>query len=126
MEGAVPLSIAFSPKSPLLAAAGVDGAAHLYDLADGAEVARLPVAGAAQVSGLRFSPDGALLRLRAEGSTSALGGVRFLRIGDPAQLSSPQDELHDVLVDHGVLLDGSQIVPLDPPVIAVSAPRPAP
>jgi WD40 repeat protein/tRNA A-37 threonylcarbamoyl transferase component Bud32 len=121
MEGAVATSLAFSPNAALLAAAGADGAAHLYNLADGAEVARLPVAGATQVGGLAFSPDGALLRLRAEGSTSALGGVRFLRLGDPSRLAKPGEALRDALSDHGVELDGIALLPLIPPVQAVSA-----
>jgi WD40 repeat protein/tRNA A-37 threonylcarbamoyl transferase component Bud32 len=126
MEGAVATSLAFSPNTALLAAAGPDGAAHLYDLANGAQVARLPVAGATRVGGLVFSPDGQLLRLRAEGSTSALGGVRFLRLGDPSGLATPEDGLRDVLADHGVELDGTALRPLIPPVQAVSARRPAP
>jgi WD40 repeat protein len=126
MEGAIATSLAFSPKNTLLAAAGPDGAAHLYDLADGAEVARLPVAGATQVSGLAFSADGALLRLQASGSTSALGGVRFLRIGDLSDLKKPEDALHAVLTDHGVELDGTVLTPMIPPVQAVSGPPTAP
>jgi hypothetical protein len=81
---------------------------------------RLPVAGATQVGGLAFSPDGALLRLRAEGSTSALGGVRFLRLGDPSQLAKPDEALRDVLADHGVELDGTVLSPLIPSVQAIS------
>ena len=126
MEGAIATSLAFSPKNTLLAAAGPDGAAHLYDLADGAEVARLPVAGATQVSGLAFSADGALLRLQASGSTSALGGVRFLRIGDLSELKKPEDALRALLADHGVELDGTVLTPMIPPVQAVSSPPTAP
>jgi eukaryotic-like serine/threonine-protein kinase len=126
MEGAIATSLAFSPKNTLLAAAGPDGAAHLYDLADGAEVARLPVAGATQVSGLAFSADGSLLRLQATGSTSALGGVRFLRIGDLSDLEKPDDALKAVLADHGVELDGTVLTPMIPPVQAVSGPPTAP
>jgi serine/threonine protein kinase/WD40 repeat protein len=126
MEGAIASSLAFSPKSALLAAAGPDGAAHLYDLDNGAEVARLPVAGATQVSGLAFSADGTLLRLQAVGSTSALGGVRFMRLGDLSNLPKPEDALQTLLADHGVELDGTALSPLIPPVQAVSGPPTAP
>jgi hypothetical protein len=101
----------------LLAAGGLDGAAHLYALPGGNEVAHLPVAGATNVRGLRFSPDGGQLRLQASGSTSALGGVRFLRIGDPASLPAPEQHLRDVLEDHGLVLKGSEIEPAPPPVL---------
>ena len=66
-------------------------------------MARLPVAGATRVGGLVFSPDGQLLRLRAEGSTSALGGVRFLRLGDPSALPGPEDGLRDVALCQAVI-----------------------
>jgi len=117
MDGAVPTALAFSPAGTLLAAGGLDGAAHLYALPGGNEVAHLPVAGATNVGGLRFSPDGGQLRLQATGSTSALGGVRFLRIGDPASLPAPEQHLRDVLEDHGAVLKGSEIEPAPPPVL---------
>jgi len=59
------------------------------------------------------------------GSTSALGGVRFLRIGNPASLRAPEQALKQVLDDHGVELRGSEVEPRPPPVIAVSGPAPA-
>src|SRR5207237_233221 len=72
MEGAVPVSLAFSPDCALIAASGLDGAAHLYALPGGNEVAHLPVAGATNVTALQFSADGTLLHLQAQGSTSTL------------------------------------------------------
>ena len=102
MEGAVPVSLAFSPDCSLLAASGLDGAAHLYVLPGGSEVAHLPVAGATIVKSLQFSDDGALLHLQAIGSTSTLGGVRFLHLGNPASLPAPAEGLRQVLDDHGV------------------------
>ena len=126
MEGAAPASIAFSLDGQLLAASGQDGAAHLYELPDGVEVAHLPVAGGTSVSGLEFSADGSLLHLQVSGSTSALGGVRFLHIGVPSSLPEPAEALRQVLDDHGVLLQGGDIEPRPPPVTAVSDPAPAP
>lgn len=116
MEGAVPVSLAFSPGCSLLAAAGQDGAAHLYALPGGDEVAHLPVAGATSVTALQFSPDGALLHLQALGSTSALGGVRFLRIGDAAKLPDPAAGLREVLQEHGVQLVNGEVEPQPPPI----------
>ena len=125
MEDAAPASLAFSPDGKLLAASGQDGAAHLYELPDGVEVAHLPVAGGTIVSGLQFSSDGSLLHLNVSGSTSALGGVRFLHIGNPAALPAPAEALRQVLDDHGVLLHGGEIEARPPPVTAVSGPAPA-
>jgi WD40 repeat protein len=123
IEGAEPVSIAFSPDGKLLAASGQDGAVHLYELPGGGEVAHLPVAGATSVSGLQFSPDGTLLRLLAEGSTSVEGGVRFLRIGDPSSLPEPAEGLRRVLDDHGVVLEGGEIEPRPPPISVPAPPR---
>ena len=89
-------------------------------------MAHLPVAGGTSVSGLQFSADGTLLHLRVEGSTSALGGVRFLHLGNPASLPPPADALRQVLDDHGVILLNGEIEPRPPPVSAVSDPAPAP
>jgi WD40 repeat protein len=116
MEGAVPVSLAFSPQCALLAASGQDGAAHLYSLPGGDEVAHLPVAGATSVTALQFSADGALLHLQALGSTSTLGGVRFLHIGDPSTLPEPSAGLKQVLAEHGVELVNGEIEPRPPPV----------
>ncbi len=125
MEGAAPASIAFSRDGKLLAASGQDGAAHLYGLPGGSEVAHLPVAGGTSVGGLQFSDDSSLLFLEVEGSTSALGGVRFLHIGNPDSLPEPDAALQQVLDDHGALLHGGEIEPRPPPVTAVSDPAPA-
>ena len=125
MESAAPTSIAFSRDGKLLAASGQDGAAHLYELQGMSEVAHLPIAGATSVGGLQFSPDGALLHLQAEGSTSVLGGVRFLHIGDPSALPSAEVALGHVLDDHGVILHDGEIEPRSPPVTAVSGPAQA-
>ena len=122
MEGAAPASLAFSLDGRLLAASGQDGAAHLYELPEGVEVAHLPVAFGTSVAGLQFSADGSLLHLQVEGSTSVLGGVRFLHIGDPSSLPEPALALQQVLDDHGVLLRGGEIEPRPPPVTAVSDP----
>ena len=125
MEGAAPASIAFSRDGKLLAASGQDGAAHLYGLPGGSEVAHLPVAGGTSVGGLQFSDDSSLLFLEVEGSTSTLGGVRFLHIGNPDSLPEPDAALRQVLDDHGALLHGGEIEPRPPPVTAVSDPAPA-
>jgi serine/threonine protein kinase/WD40 repeat protein len=122
MEGAEPTSLAFSRDGRLLAASGEDGAAHLYELGGGSEVAHLPVTGGTSVGGLRFSDDGSLLRLEVRGSSSALGGVRFLHIGDPASLLAPAEALRQVLDDHGVFLQAGEIESRPPPVTAVSGP----
>ena len=126
MEGAAPASLAFSLDGRLLAASGPDGAAHLYQLPDGVEVAHLPVAGGTSVSGLQFSADGSLLHLQVTGSTSVLGGVRFLHIGNPAALPEPAEWLRQVLEDHGVVLRGGEVEARPPPVTAVSDPARAP
>jgi WD40 repeat protein len=126
MEGAAPTSMAFSPDGKLLAASGQEGAAHIYELQGGGEVAHLPIAGSTNIGELQFSDDGKLLKLKVEGSNSVLGGVRYLHIGDPAALPPPAEALRQVLDDHGVLLSGGEIVPRPPPVSAVSDPVPAP
>jgi serine/threonine protein kinase/WD40 repeat protein len=118
MEGAVPLSLAFSADGALLAASGMEGAVRLFEVASRREVENLPVAAARLVRGLRFSPDGRRLRLETVGSTSTLGGVRFVRLNDPAALPDPQRGLTDVLRDHGVALDGTAIIEVPPPVLA--------
>jgi len=125
MEGASPTSIAFSRDGKLLAASGQDAAVHLYELQGKSEVARLPIASATSVSGLQFSPDGSLLHLQAEGSTSVLGGVRFLHIGDPSALPPPDEALRKVLEDHGAVLKDGEIESGPPPVSAVSGPAKA-
>ena len=109
LEGAVPLSLDFSPDGVLLAAAGMDGAVRLFETASRREVANLPVAAARLVRGLHFSPDGRRLRLETVGSTATLGGVRFVRLNDPSTLPAPQAGLDAVLRDHGVTLDGDTI-----------------
>ncbi|HUJ29076.1 MAG TPA: hypothetical protein VLW85_23810, partial [Myxococcales bacterium] len=109
MDDAVPVSVACSPDGRLVAASGLDGAAHLYELGGGREIAHLPVAGATAVKGLAFSPDGSLLHLRALGSLSSLGSARFVRIGDPARLPPPQQALDQVLLEHGVQLRDGEI-----------------
>jgi hypothetical protein len=91
---------------------------RLFEVASRREVENLPVAAARLVRGLRFSPDGRRLRLETVGSTSTLGGVRFVRLNDPAALPDPQRGLTDVLRDHGVALDGTAIIEVPPPVLA--------
>ncbi len=118
MEGAVPRSLAFSADGALLAASGMEGAVRLFEIASRREVESLPVAAARLVRGLRFSPDGHRLRLEIVGSTSTLGGVRFVRLNDPATLPDPQRGLAEVLRDHGVALNGTAIIPVSPPVLA--------
>ena len=118
LEGAVPLSLEFSPDGALLAASGMDGAVRMFEIASRSEVEKLPVAAARLVRGLRFSPDGRRLRLETVGSTSTLGGVRFVRLNDPATLPDPQRGLEEVLRDHGAALEGTEIAEVPPPVIA--------
>jgi WD40 repeat protein len=116
MDDAVPISVACSSDARLVAASGLDGAAHIYDVAGAREIAHLPVAGATSVKGLAFSPDGSLLHLQALGSLSSLGSARFVRIGDPASLPAPADGLQAVLKEHGVqLVDGEISVPARSP-----------
>jgi WD40 repeat protein len=123
MEGSIPLSLAFSSDGALLAASGSEGAVRLYEIASRGEVARLPVAAARVVRGLSFSPDRRRLRLHVAGSTATLGGVRFVRLGDPSALPTPRDQLAQVLRDHGVSLDGTKVVGLPPPVSVSALPR---
>ncbi len=118
LQGAVPLSLAFSPDGALLAASGMNGAVRLFETASRREVEDLPVAAARLVRGLSFSPDGRRLRLETVGSTSTLGGVRFVRLNDPATLPDPQRGLEQVLREHGVALDGTELVEVPPAVIA--------
>ena len=118
MEGAVPMSLAFSRDGALLAGSGLERTVRIFDTASRLEVANLPVPVARYMSGLSFSPDGRRLRLRITGATSTLGGVRFVRLADVSALPSPAEELAGVLQDHGVALDGTRIVNVPPPVVA--------
>ena len=108
-----------------------DGRLLVMQLASG-QLARLDLAtgkalpkSALQASAIALSA-GSLLHLQVEGSTSALGGVRFLHLGNPASLPEPAEALRQVLDDHGVLLHGGDIEPSPPPVTAVSDPAKAP
>ena len=113
MEGAVPGSLAFSPRGDMLAAAGGDAAVHLY--AGGVEVAHLPIAGALAVTNLRFSADGSRLMLFVEKPSdlpvdeSEPAELRTLRVGDPSQLPPPEEALRAVLAEHGVELRDGEI-----------------
>ncbi|MFN2550307.1 MAG: WD40 repeat domain-containing serine/threonine protein kinase [Myxococcales bacterium] len=113
MEGAVPGSLAFSPRGDLLAAAGGDAAVHLY--AGGQEVAHLPIAGALAVTNLRFSADGSRLMLFVEKPSDLPGDekepaeLRTLPIGDPSKLPPPEEALRAVLAEHGVELRDGEI-----------------
>ena len=113
MEGAVPGSLAFSPRGDMLAAAGGDAAVHLY--AGGEEVAHLPIAGALAVTNLRFSADGSRLMLFVEKPSdlpvdeSEPAELRTLRIGDPSKLPPPDEALKAVLAEHGVELRDGEI-----------------
>jgi serine/threonine protein kinase/outer membrane protein assembly factor BamB len=125
-EGAAPTSLAFSRDGKLLAVSGPEDAVRLYELDDGGEVAHLPIPGSTDIGALQFSDDGRTLKLKVEGSTSVLGGMRFVHIGDPSVLPAPAEALRQVLDDHGLLLNGGEIESRPPPVSAVSDLGPAP
>ena len=118
MEGAVPMSLAFSDDGALLASSGLERTVRIHETASRLEVANLPVSLARSIGGLAFAPDGRRLRLQITGATSALGGVRFVRLGDVAALPAPADQLAKVLEDHGVALEGTRVVSVPPPVVA--------
>ena len=113
-EGAAPLSLAFSKDGALLAAAGLESAVTIYDLASGREVAHLPVASSGLLRGLAFSSGGELLRIGLQREKRSV----TVRVGKPETLLDPAAQLQGVLQDHGVELKGADVQPRPPPIWA--------
>lgn len=117
--------LAMSPDGKLLASAGKDRTVRLWDIASGAEKARLTAHRAAVVQ-VAFSPDGKTLISCSDDQTALLWDVaEALRLGMPTGSSSRRgssgEQLWNRLADEDAVAAGNAILELlDRPTVAVS------